>query len=282
MNDRIPDWKLERYLLRELPPQEMAHLEQLLPEHEELRQRLAALEANGEQIRQQYPAAWMARQIQMRATRAEEGAVSVGGQFSSLWRWSPALAIGLVAIVAMPLMRQPAPHAAPVLTEQGLMEQTSIEQVRLKGTGARLLLHRKAEDGSQRLADGAPAAAGDLVMIQYDAADAAYGLIFSIDGSGVVTRHLPMIGDQASALGKGLVSLEHAYELDDAPAWESFYFITGREAFAVEPILAAAIATASGDQNQPPQILPLPSGLEQSHRTLLKSSGESQTLSERR
>ena len=260
MINRVPNWKLERYLLRELPPQEMADLERLLSEQAELRQRLRALEADSESISQRYPAAWMARQIQMRAAGAGVEASDTSVQISSWWRWSPALAIVLVAVIAIPLMRQPAPP----------LHSVAMEQVRIKGAADRLLLHRKVPEGNQRLTDGAQVNAGDLVMIQYEAAHAEYGLVFSIDGSGVVTRHLPLTGLQASALGQGVVSFEHAYALDEAPAWECFYFVTGQQPFDLEPVLAAAAAAARASDTAP-QTLDLPPGLQQRQWTLLKS-----------
>lgn len=285
MSDRVPDWKLERYLLHELPPEEMAYVERLLAEQEASRQRLATLEADNSASHQRYPAAWMARQIQLRAAHKPTEAGRAAGQFGRAWRWSPALAIGLVALVALPLMQEPAPEiharsAEQVRAEQVRVEQVRVEQVRVKGAGARLVLHRQLEaGGSARLAERDLVNNGDLVMIQYDAAGASHGLIFSIDGHGVVTRHLPLTGDRATSLSAGLASLTHAYELDDAPAWECFYLVTGDEAFDVAPILAAARGQDVGAE--PPGALNLPDDLAQidlaqthlaqTHLTLLKA-----------
>jgi hypothetical protein len=55
-----------------------------------------------------------------------------------------------------------------------------------------------------------------------------------------------MGGRAASLQQAGVVSLEFAYELDDAPGWERFYFITAAVPFDVDAVMAAAhrLATA--------------------------------------
>ena len=85
--------------------------------------------------------------------------------------------------------------------------------------------------------------------------------------------HLPTSGDRAVALGREpTVLLDQAYELDDAPRWERFYFITGEAPFPIAPIVASvqrAIAQADGDAIP---ALPLAAGLQQSVFTLQKES----------
>ena len=71
---------------------------------------------------------------------------------------------------------------------------------------------------------GTLARSGDLVQIAYRSDGLAYGAIFSVDGRGAVTRHLPAAGEQAVPLAKR-DTLDFAYELDDAPRWERFYLV---------------------------------------------------------
>jgi hypothetical protein len=136
-----------------------------------------------------------------------------------------------------------------------------------------LTLYRQVAAGSETLADGAVARQGEVIRVGYRAAGRAYGVILSIDGRGHITRHLPTSGDRAVALGREpTVLLDHAYELDDAPRWERFYFITGETPFPIAPIVAAVereIAKAGGGAIS---ALPLPAGLEQSVVSLEKVS----------
>src|SRR5690606_30966685 len=118
-------------------------------------------------------------------------------------------------------------------------------------------------DQAERLAPGDRVRAGDLLQLSYVAAGRRFGAIVSIDGRGVVTTHLPLAGPGAAALGAGpAIPLEQAYELDDAPGFERFVFVTGTSRFEVAVVAAAARAVATG---RAPATTPLslPTGLEQ-------------------
>ena len=129
---------------------------------------------------------------------------------------------------------------------------------RTKGP-AILQVFRKAEGGEERLSPGARVAPGDVLQLRYDARGRRYGAIVSIDGAGVVTPHLPdSLQGPAASLDRALVPLPSAYELDDAPGYERFYFVTSSAPFDVEPVARAV--RALGERSGP---LPLPDGLEQ-------------------
>jgi hypothetical protein len=138
------------------------------------------------------------------------------------------------------------------------------DDTRIKGGGGAtghpaLVVYRRTPAGSERLEDGDVARAGDLLRLGYSAAGRGYGVILSIDGTGAVTMHLPPSGSMASALAPGGINLlDSAYELDEAPRIERFYFVTAARAFPVEPVLA--IARHAGGA---PAALALPAGLEQ-------------------
>jgi len=93
-------------------------------------------------------------------------------------------------------------------------------------------------------------------------------VIVSIDGRGSVTVHLPVHGDQAAALASGdTVLLDHAYQLDDAPRFERFHFVTAQAPFAVATVVDAArraATTASASE------LPLAASFEQASFLLRK------------
>ena len=88
------------------------------------------------------------------------------------------------------------------------------------------------------------------------AAGSTWGLILSVDGRGTVTLHLPREGTRAARLSaESQVLLDLAYELDDAPRWERFYFVTGSAPFDTAPVVdAARRAAASGDAGPPPAL----------------------------
>jgi hypothetical protein len=134
-----------------------------------------------------------------------------------------------------------------------------------------LAIYRRTPEGSETMADGAVAHPGDLLRVGYRAAGKHYGVILSIDGRGSVTVHLPPQANRAAALkGDGMVLLDQAYELDDAPQWERFYFVTGDTPFAVAPIVEAVRAAAA--DRRPPSVLTLPNGLDQVAFSLQKEA----------
>jgi hypothetical protein len=110
-----------------------------------------------------------------------------------------------------------------------------------------------------------------VVRLAYRAAGHAFGLILSVDGRGAVTLHLPERGGLAAPLDTDAeVPLDHAYELDDAPRWERFYFVVGDAPFEVAPVVAVARRVATQHPSRAPERLGLPPHLRQSGITLRK------------
>jgi hypothetical protein len=143
---------------------------------------------------------------------------------------------------------------------------------RVKGLRPSLTLYHKTSGGSETLEDGARVHAGDVVRLAYRSAGRGYGTIVSIDGRGVLTRHLPTTGARAAPLRSGeTVLLEHAYELDDAPRFERFYLIVSEAPFDLSPVLAAARRAAGSGGGAVPA-LELPSAFEQSTFSLQKEA----------
>lgn len=254
---RVPDVILERYRLGEMAPDEKAAFERRLLGDAELRQRLQALEASDEEIRRCYPPAVLAAQVRQRLeARAKDATRTTGaGLFGLRWR-TVAVLTGVLVLFVL---------AGPPLLGPG-DESTD----RTKGLEPTLLLFRKTPQGSEPLQDGATARVGDLIRIGYRAAGQGWGVIVSVDGRGVVTRHLPREGAQAARLStESQALLEFAYELDDAPRWERFYFVAGSAPFDTAPVIEAARTAASGVAGPPPA-LPLRMAVRQSSVLLTK------------
>jgi hypothetical protein len=231
MTRPIPDLLLERHRLKELPGATAAALERAIAGNPAARTRLEALARSDDEIRRLYAPARFVRDSGPRP------------QSPRGWVLAGALATAVIAMLAV-------------------MPHLPTGDDRIKGDAAArpaLAVYRRTPGGAERLADGDVARAGDVLRVGYQPAGRAYGIILSIDGRGAVTLHLPPFGDRAKALGQErLTLLDAAYELDEAPRLERFYFITGPRPFAVAPILDAARAARTA-----PAMLPLPSGLEQ-------------------
>jgi hypothetical protein len=91
------------------------------------------------------------------------------------------------------------------------------------------------------LKNGVKAKAGDLLQIAYESAREIYGVILSIDGNGIVTLHYPEREDQSTVLKKGKKELlGSSYELDNAPGFERFFFITSMSEIDVADVIQKA------------------------------------------
>ena len=264
----LPDWKLERYTLEELPPEEMARIRELIERDPTQRARLDALRRSSDEILAEYPAVRMARQIERRARENETSRAGEPVAQRAWWSagWVPAVAVAMMVVAVLPLLRDRAE-----IGENGLPPG-----IRLKGSEAHLLLHRKTADGSELLKPDDTARAGDLIQVQYQAAGQAYGVILSIDGRGTVTQHFPSVGERNARLEQGSVILDLAYELDDAPGWEHFYFITSQTLFDVDDVVKAARDSAARPHLEAmgrarADSLVLPAGIEQSIFPLVKA-----------
>lgn len=261
----VPDLILERYRLGELPPDEKERLERRLAEDLVLRARLDALEISDSDIHKSYPPEWLARQIQNRL-----GAPSPESPGLRTWPrlWPVAGALATIVILAITLTTQVF-HLPP---DKSKNAPANVPADRIKGLQPALALFLKTESGAGTLADGDIVHAGDLIRIGYRALGQPYGVILSIDGHGAVTLHLPRSGGRAASLKSGsIVLLNEAYELDDAPRFERFFFVTSHQPFEAALVVAAAgnLAEKSGS---PPAALPLPEEFMQSSFTIKKGA----------
>ena len=235
----LPDIVLERYRLNDLPPAEYQRLSDRLRRDAALRLRLESLDRSDTEIRRDYQPDVFIQRIQ---------------------QLSAAPAARRLTALALPGMLVAALILAVLLPRIGPGEGGGD---RIKGALPGLAAYRKTNTGSEILSDGAIAHNGDVIRLGYRAAGKPYGVILSIDGRGAVTLHLPPNGDQAASLqNEPTVLLDTAYELDDAPRWERFYFVTGETSFLVQPVMDAARRAASS--TRPQAKLELPRGLEQS------------------
>jgi hypothetical protein len=246
----VPDYLLERYFLDELPAAERVGIERALEVDPQLQSRLQVLEEDNQEQQQRYPTAWMVGQIEAKRQRLAPRKSRVRRQ--RLWAISaiPAIAVAL-AVVALPVLQR---------------EQEP--DTRIKGhQGIALQVFRDSNGGVERLQDGSLVQPGDLVQLVYRSGESAYGAIYSLDGRGAITRHLPAEGILATALLQGVAdTLDFAYELDDAPRWERFYLVAAAEPFALDLVEDALRQRAGRGESE----LDLPDGYKIATFTLRK------------
>jgi hypothetical protein len=262
--NKTPEWLLERLALGELDAAAAADVRRrLAAEGRDPDAELAALAVSNRSILAEHPPARVAAAVRARAAarRPARG-------------WLPLASLALAGVAAVVLVARPATHEA---TTGG--HEVGLEDTTPKGRGPLTALHvyRHGNDGDAKLADGARAATGDLLQLTYQAGERDnFGALLSIDGRGQVTVHLPEAGAETSPRlsAKGEVKLPSAYELDDAPAFERFFFVASETPFPMSTVLDAARALAARPAAARTGLLPLPASLKQDALTLEKSRKE--------
>jgi hypothetical protein len=263
---RLPDVVLERFRLNELPADLACLVEARIANDEHLQRRLDALRRSDDDIRVSYPGERFAETIRTRLDGRERARSPAPRRAAMYWIVPLTVAAATVALVLVI-----ARTTSPPLPGFGHTRTGPTDMDRIKGLAPALRVYRKTSTSTEMLADGAFAHEGDVVRVGYEAAGRPYGLILSIDGRGGVTRHLPTTGDLAARLEpSSTVLLDQSYELDDAPRWERFFFITGMSRFALAPVLEAAEQASANRRDRPATDLALPYGLEQSIFSLQK------------
>ena len=252
--NRVPDILVEQLLLGELPE---AQARQLRADPR-IRARMAELEASNREILERYPPEVMVKRIGWRLEKQAAPARSAPRRWS-LPRLAPAAGLAVLLLAAGAVLVTVAPW------------RDSGELTRLKGARSHLVIYRKTAGGAEALAAGSGIRAGDVLQIGYVAASSKYGVIFSIDGRGLLTLHYPASPQSSSQLSdQGETLLDYAYQLDDAPGFERFFLVTADRAPSVEEVLAAGRRLASDPRQARQAGLGLPSGLEQWSMLLAK------------
>jgi hypothetical protein len=227
----VPDWQLELFRLGELPPDWMRSIARAAEEDDAVRRRLEALDRDSAAILAELPPRVAGARIR---ARLEASAAPAFSRWPGRWQ-GLAAAFALVVISGGVALL---PHAGGISSSR----RPGLEQTRLKGLRPRLFVFRQTAAGAEALEPGGRADADDVLQLAYQSAGHRYGVIVSIDGRGITTRHLPERGGQASELVSGApMALSTAYRLDDAPGFEAFYLVAADEPFELAVVQAAAL-----------------------------------------
>jgi hypothetical protein len=225
---RTPEWLLERIALGELPADELERCHRELLAEPDGAERLAALEQSNQDILARYPAAEFSQQQRRRkASKAQ-----------TWWRNPLFLAPAASAMAALAVL---AIWEVDLPWTQSPSANSSSWLERSKGLKPSFAIFRQRDPSDTPLREDAVVHAGDVLQLRYTAAGYRYGVLVSIDGRAQVTLHFPPSPAASTALNtQGEQLLDHAYELDDAPAFERFIFVVHNAPIDVAVVLAAA------------------------------------------
>ncbi|MCU0235757.1 MAG: hypothetical protein MUC72_01575 [Acidobacteria bacterium] len=239
----VPDWMLERYLLDELPRKERRRMERRLEQDAGLRAELDKLRAADRQFLSAYPAEQIIPQILSRARLARTEPAPARRR-SLAWVAVPALATAVLLLVIVP----------PLLQRRLGVAEDPGEYTGIKGgapqAGPALQVFLQRSGAEEALRSGDRAQAGDVLQLAYLPGRARHGVILSIDGAGGVTLHFPACAECDTTLEGGRRTLlANSFELDQAPRFERFFFITAREPLPTVMILEKA-GTLAADRER--------------------------------
>lgn len=244
---KVPLWKLERYLIGELPPVEMDRISKLKAVDPDVADWLRALEAEHADLQASCPTGHMAGRIWNKLKSGGEARSRVSKESRGLG-WRGLGSAVLIPACAVILIMVFAPHpfngsGNRTLASVNTTAPSESEATRLKGSLPELYLYRKSGGGGELLRNGNAVHEGDLIQVFYNAAGKKYGAIYSLDGRGKITWHLPEHGNQASLLSpSGKTALESAFELDAAPGHEDFHFVASDRPFALDSIQSVLLS----------------------------------------
>lgn len=240
----LPDWLVERAALDEVAPASRDRARQADPA--ELAERIEALRADNAAELATHPARPAIAQIEARVASARRR--SAQRRYWLLGAVTTAAAVAVAILVLRPAASTQSAIDAPEVT-------------RVKGS-TRLLAFRLVGDQVEKLDPDAVVHGGDLIQLRYNAGGQRYGLIASVDGAGAVTLHYPPTEDASTSLAPKTTALPHAYQLDDAPRFERFFFFTADAPIDVSQTLALVrnFAQRSDSATATPE---LPAGLRQ-------------------
>ncbi len=275
----INDYYLERYVLGELPQEEAQEILHLVSENPEIKDALKKIELSNQDILALYPPSKVkANLLSEYEKRVDKSIVSRWLEMSSLSskRIIAVSSVSAVLLLLIFFFGLPISNKRDVLNPYEVGPDFSL----VKGinsldlTKTQLLVFRKTGEEVEVLDSGTLSNKGDLLQLAYVATHEPFGIILSIDGRGEITLHYPETKYESTELLMNKRSLlPHAIELDDAPGFERFFFITSKNKINVEVVLTIVKDWAQNPDRVRESELDLPEGMDQYSVLILKGEG---------
>jgi hypothetical protein len=260
MGTRVPDWLVEKVHLGEASEEERA----IVMADADARARLEALPAANVHFFERFPADEELRRIAGKA-RTADAAEARSNRAAITWGLAgPLLAAGL----ALLLVGMPGGITPPGVGPDGITQVKGPENTK---ADPKLRVYRKRSSGIERVGEGALAREGDVLQLGMVSGGAQHGVVVSLDGRGAVTLHFPRESTGPTKLGSGEQHATDGYELDDAPEFERFFFVTTSGPADVSSVMHAAEALAATG-NPKTEALPLPRGYQQTSVLIRKEA----------
>lgn len=195
-----------------------------IPTPEEYADAVAELRSSNEEILERYPVEGLVPSIR-RAAPSDVAESSKRGGWGVVAGFAAAAASVAVGVGVWQTVERSSPRGALVPGNSG--------EVRVKGPEVRLQLWRQTGNEPELLEDGALVSAGDVVQPKFGVTEPGHGVLVAVDETDAMTVLFPDEGENTRLEPGGLRTTTFAFELDDTPGAERFYFFVCSE--AIEP-----------------------------------------------
>lgn len=220
---QISDFKLERYLLGELPEVEMAALRKREAEDELFAARVKMMREEGDRFLAENPFSALEDKLENDQRSVER----------SLWLRVTAVLVVAFGIFSVVVLNRQTDIVNDTSATSGMdVAMADVDNgTRIKGMTAGLEVWKKMGDSAVQMVNLGEAREGDEIQLRYRVPQKCFGMLFSMDGNGTVTMHMGE-GNRAVELEPGkMTTLPFAYKLDNAPKFEKFFLLTSGEMF---------------------------------------------------
>ena len=242
---QISDFKLERYLLGELPEVEMAALRKREAEDDLFAARVKMMREEGERFLAENPFSALEDKLEndersvslpnrvFAAGASRNDEITKRSVERSLWLRVAAVlvvAFGIFSVVVLNRQTDIVKDSSAA-SEMDVAMAVADNGTRIKGMTAGLEVWKKMGDSAVQMVNLGEAREGDEIQLRYRVPQKCFGMLFSMDGNGTVTMHMGE-GNRAVELEPGkMTTLPFAYKLDNAPKFEKFFLLTSGEMF---------------------------------------------------
>ncbi|MFC2160473.1 hypothetical protein ACFLRX_02345 [Acidobacteriota bacterium] len=275
--DIINEYYLERYALGELPEEEEKNILRLASNNPEIKAALDKIEQSNQNILSLYPASNVLESLHSLSNHGIDK--KDNRRFFEMLFFPSSKRILTISSACTAVLLLffffilPNINRKPIINPYDVGQDFSL----VKGissidlTKTQLLVFRKNNDEIEVVDSGTLLNKGDILQLAYVAADNPYGIILSIDGRGTLTLHFPEEKNESTELILNKRSLlPHAMELDDAPHFERFFFITSKNKINVEDVLILTEYLVKNPARVRESELDLPEGMDQYSVLILK------------
>lgn len=221
------DFELERLNLGEITKEE--YLKNNNISEEELEKKLKALKASDEEILQFFPASSIKKNIEEKIEKTNKSNEKPNVLKFPTKKHNSWIQVAVAAVI---LCAVGLPVTLSQRTTEVRTKGNENSGIIAKGSNTpKLNLYKLVDSKAVKLRNKETVKAGDVIQLSYNAGVSSYGIIFSIDGNGVLTQHFPESGMSAKLISGKECILDFSYELDNAPKYEKFFFITSKTEF---------------------------------------------------